>query len=386
MAFLQLQNAKLEQSESMNSEHSMESTRSSSYNILDQIKRSAGSTPAKNRLVRQDFAVTIEKSDTSKGCAGFTTNLTASTSQSSSDEIPTTFSLFQTSSSRTRDDSREEETQKLNFHHDDHRDDYDDSWTHLPFGAVNSMDQIESKRRQHMQQQQQHVKRTFRLGNPSQIIAASANETTIFSPLHSVGSQNSTDTSWEEDGDVASVSLLDNADDDEEDHTIFGETDDENLDDDDDSDDESNGVGSPINAVESFLDELADVDGVQKLGTLLFQVGSCTLPGSNVDVEDDDFTATSGMFPRMGALQQKPRGPPQRGRSISPRSLPTVSNSFSLLDDPADSFSQIFQNLSLKADSLLEILGSHSTNNDDGATTSSSSQRSFFDAMFSCNG
>ena len=69
-----------------------------------------------------------------------------------------------------------------------------------------------------------------------------------------------------------------------------------------------------ITGVESFLDELAEVEDVRDLGTLLYQVGSCNFQGiiqkstnqsqnngmasNNVDY-DDEYTVTSDAFPSM---------------------------------------------------------------------------------------
>lgn len=403
MTFLQLQNAKLEQSESMNWEHSSneESSRNSSFNILDQIKRSAGSTPAKTRLAekQQEFVdVTIRNSDTGGGFASFNNNagLVEATSRSTSTEdVPTAFSLFQGSSSRTKDDGN--------------CDEYGESWTSPPFVAANSMDQLKGKRLQQQQQQKQNVgpvERTFRRLDAQHTVSTSKEEISSksASPLHSYseGSQSSTDTSWEEDGDhhVVSGSLLDQTTDgeDDDDYTTIlpSENEDEGIDDSEDDESLLNDTTIPITAVESFLDELAEVDNVHQLGNLLLQVGSCNFPEAAnkvvyMDQDDDDYTVDSDVFPAVGASQL------QRGRSTSPRSLPTsnATTFSSLLEQDYGtvdaSFGQVFQTLSLTADSILEIMGSYSTvsnSNDEDQTTTSTpnnANRSFFESMFGCH-
>jgi hypothetical protein len=71
-----------------------------------------------------------------------------------------------------------------------------------------------------------------------------------------------------------------------------------------------------VTGVESFLDELAEVEDVRDLGTLLYQVGSCNFQGivhttakkstgnnnnnnNNKDEYDDEYTVTSDAFPTM---------------------------------------------------------------------------------------
>jgi hypothetical protein len=417
MTFLQLQNVNLEQSESMNSERLTESSRSSSFNILDQIKRSAGNTPAKKRLTQQEFADTVQNSNTDIGFAGFATNLTASTSQSSSSEnahIQTDFPLFQTSSSRTagKDDSRQEEDLQLDFRHDGRRDKSDNHWATLSCQAanfnINEQHDSKNRQQQHRQHQQLHttgpVERTFQVLDTRRSESASAEKTNKSSPLHSVGSRSSSsDTSWDEDGDVMSASLLDNTDGEEEDHGMMEEANDEGLYDDDYDDDGSSGeddesysdgMGNPLNVVESFLDELSEVDGVQQLGTLLYQVGSCTFSGgfSNMlTADDDDYTVSSDTMPETTTNGSGGARTQRRGRSTSPRPmlLPAFSNGTNLFHNTADSVSHIIQSLSLQADSILEIVSSHSSSNnsnDDGEVTPNYSKRSFFESMFSCNG
>lgn len=417
MNFLQLQNADFDPSESMNCERVIEtSLSSSSFNILDQIKRSAGNTPAKKRLVQKDFVDTVQSSNMDTGFAGFINNMTASTLlSSSSEDLQTKFSLFQTSSSRTtKDDSRQEDVIKSNFDHDGHRDDSDDEWTSRRLDQANGNNgmldpsTIRQHHRHQQPQQQQHkmapVERTFRVMDTQCTESTSAEETnkSSSSPLHSVTSQSSsTDTSWDEDGDVLSASLLDNTDGEDDDQAMMmGEGDDEDLYDDDDDEDGSSddgsysdGMGEAVTAVESFLDDLSVVgENVQQFGTLLYQVGSCTFTGGNMmnAAEDDDFTVGSDTFPEtMGGEAYVVR---QRGRSTAPRPilLPTLSDSHDLLNDAADSFSQIFQNLSMQADSILEIVSSHSStnnsNDDEGAAgTPNYFKRSFFQSMFNCN-
>lgn len=431
MAFLRPQNAKLELTESINSDPPSLSP-SAPFTILDQIKRSAGHTPAKKKSrAPKGFPDTMRHSDNADGRFATGCRLSMSESISLDDVVQplSNFSLFQASSSHTtKFDSSKlfANNGETNLRGSCGGDVYDDSWTRRPFVSASgsiSMDQRELDCWP-ATAPEGPADRTLRVLDSHLHLATTEVETmqrhVVPSPLHALdspsvsssssssSSNNTYDASWGEEnsGDDHQVlrpsSMFDRTEE-EDGTTVLGGTDDEGLDSDDDEDDESlmHDTSNPITAVESFLDELAEIDGMHQLGTLLLQVGSCTLTGDDGDDDDDeadDFTADAdAISPSPQGRRRRRRGKKQqqqqqkRGRSPpSPsRSFPVVSAAESLLDgagSAADSLSQIFSSLSLQTDSLLEIMGNKTNDGEPPPpTTPDNSNRTFLQSLFSCH-
>jgi hypothetical protein len=397
MTFLEIQSAMLEDNRQV-------SRNQPRNNILDQIKRSAGSTPAKSRrnnlnlnshhhhmLDSEDTRNDIESlrhNDTEDGFAGFGNTPHADLEAYSF--MTGDFSLFQASSSRTKDDFsapyEKGQNDKL-FHHSARM-------------AVN----VDNTTKPSSYNDSGPVQRMFRILDTQRTV--STEETMESSQFHSIESRSCSydENSREGDGCGEPTSLLDDTDgDDDEEYTITGigeGTDEESFYDSDEYEDDETLLSvdeskGPLNGVESFLDELAEVEGVQDLGTLLYQVGSCNF---HVDVQtaDDDFTVNSDVFPDVSENQQ------QRGRSTTPQEKqenepypPTVSATSSFLEGTTDTIAHILHSMSITTDSILEIMGSQSTpseqnetskNSNNDATTPNNTQSSFLQSMFSCHG
>jgi hypothetical protein len=162
-----------------------------------------------------------------------------------------------------------------------------------------------------------------------------------------------------------------------------GKTDDEDDNDDEDddefeydTDDAFSDINSPMNAVEGFLDELAEVNGIQQLGGLILNIGSsCTSYDYYDDISIDPVTGES----------QNVRGRSETPRTVGPPDIVSVASNVS------EQISRGLQNLSLAADSILEIgtatYDSSQRAKDHPAGTPDNQQQSFFRSMFfSCGG
>lgn len=351
MTIIELQNAALELEPSASMESS---TSRSSFNLLDTIKRSSVKSPLKRMLPKgQD-----------KDLTGFATFADVTLSHSSSElseKVAKSFSLIKISSDPAKLDELNGERQdehEIEFHYDN--DEFESPWNQ-PFRAGDSMEMHEKNT--HLQKQQVFIgaaERTFR------VLDAATTDST-----EEVTQTPSSVTSW---GDGAAEnsrghSLLDSIGSHAE-ETQPDETDgEEDFDYDDyDEDDRSNfsDVHSPLNAVESFLDELADADGIQTIGGLILNLGSCNAELTN---SEDDFSVEC---PAVGESQR------QRGRSTSPR---TVGPPDSVPAAASNISETIYGGLQMAADAILEIKADMSNT----STTPHNSNRSFFQSMFSCN-
>jgi hypothetical protein len=191
------------------------------------------------------------------------------------------------------------------------------------------------------------------------------------------------------DGSVSTWSVTDNQ---ERDQSLLsqstrtrGKTDEEDNDEDDDDDDDEyeydtddafSEINSQINAVEGFLDELAEVNGIHQLGGLLLNIGSsCTSYDYYDDISIDPVTGES----------QNVRGRSETPRTVGPPDIVSVASNVS------EQISRGLHNLSLAADSILEIgtatYDSSQGANDNKNGTPENRQQSFFRSMFfSCGG
>lgn len=180
-----------------------------------------------------------------------------------------------------------------------------------------------------------------------------------------------------------------------------------------------------VTGVESFLDELAEVEDVRDLGTLLYQVGSCNFPGitqmtantahnksnkNSNDDYDDEYTVTSDAFPSMKQdihmihsinsnptneqqshepqhhptpFTLRPQKPNDRSTlpqsSLSPLLPDHHPGSHSRLNPPSrqrfiegttDTVAQILHSMSISTESLYDILGSSSNLSQPSASSS----------------
>lgn len=199
-----------------------------------------------------------------------------------------------------------------------------------------------------------------------------------------------------------------------------------------------------VNSVESFLDELAEVEDVQDLGTLLYQVGSCNFQGIGntarnkglVDNEDDDeYTVTSDAFPNMKQdfdsipiLHSNPTTQPTSHQFWSPtqfyrkkaaqisedhrRQSPfkntgdkkNYNGGHGFIDGTTDTVAQILHSMSISTESMYSsILGASSSDqvktppptttesnslppSKNTAATPNNANQSFFQSIFSCHG
>lgn len=387
MAFLQLQKDDLEYSEFDDGALEVELPAfQSSFNILDQIKRSAGSTPAKSHGLSaaaynkaSDFShqmLFIENSATELGFVGFGTGLTESTSASSTGDsyIRESFSLFQSSSINAKTDG--------NGVAQDRKDYVSESMNI-------SNDLVEIKLPQRIAGL---ISRNILIDDMGSPVTASR-ENESLSP-QSCDERNSIgdSTFWEESNDRGD-SLFDNTDGEDEDEDTCTSTireDDDDFDDDDDDctyEESARDGQNQLSAVESFLDELADVDDIDRLSKLLYRVGvgGCNHPDANAILDDDDYrhgddddTATYNSHPELHQFYNGSNQPTiqdqtsivaatrtssgtsgKRQNDSHPQNLP-VAVSIDDTDDnmTMDSFSlnQIFQNWSLQADSIMDIV------------------------------
>jgi hypothetical protein len=416
------------------------------FSILDQIKRSAGHTPAKKIKKQSNLATSLrsgEVAELSMLDSGYATSLTASTSGSLStddysDGLTSAFALFQTSLSSHKEDD------------DDDNNDGDKYGNRLPFGNTSSVDEHIQNCRPPERVAGHHVTRTTRLMSSDQLNPHQPNETSTQLRSHQQPSPSgSTDsTCWEEDGGDRVSSLFDNHTDGEDDDTYAttasnrhegNETEDDGHGDEEEEDDDDESQfteqGGPLDAVESFLDDLADVDDIHQLRKLLYQAGSCYFSGEmNVDdtVEEyrkstnhgapdksatqytreemfdygNDATTEAFTVPRKNAVSSSIRATkvvpnrtslptnnfyypqlPTPASAASPRGVPqAVSDGTSDMDDEletVDSYSlnQIFQNWSLQADTIMDLVTnstilSHSTADDDETQATPSNRAS----------
>jgi hypothetical protein len=145
-----------------------------------------------------------------------------------------------------------------------------------------------------------------------------------------------------------------------------GYEDDDDDDEDDDDDDASNfsDFHGPINAVESFFEELAEVKGNQTFGGLVLNLSACNAELTN---SEDDFSVECP----LGASQR------QRGRSTSPRPMGPPDS----IHATASTISEtILEGLQMAADAILEINADNAS-----VTTPQNSGYSFFKSLFNCN-
>jgi hypothetical protein len=376
MTFLEIRSANLEESRQVPSRNAT--------SILDQIKRSAGNTPAKRLMPQnEDRNVPLRPNDTDGGFAGF--GITPHADLAAYSFTTGEFSLFPAASSHTKDESSMlfENNHKLGIYHAKNQ--TDDRGFLMEKGIV-------SDSMFHMMDAQRTV---------------STEETTAFSPMHqSVESRSSDDRSWE--ACEEPTSLLDNTDgeeEDDEDYTtsgMIGGTDDESYDSDEYDDDEtflSNDESKgPITGVESFLDELAEVEDVNDLGTLLYQVGTCHF-AVNVQTADDEFSVDSDAFRAVPLERKEPSRfiAPPRKQSEREEQPAIVSASSSLLEGTTDTIAMILHNMSVTTDSMFEIINSQSMmsesketmsdkNDSSEVPTPNNANLSFFQSMFGCQG
>jgi hypothetical protein len=369
MSIVQLHAAELEKSESLEMEK-MERPRDppaaskGSFNLLDNIKQASSKSPHGKHELNSNPTPSWKGEPTTRVAdrleQGFT-SITESLSNSSEEltnAVKETFSLFKTSSSHP-DPLSLEESRLDNNTYDDSYDEWAAAFT------ARTGDSLEHHRR--LKQTPAHrkvVKDEETLMSPSErafriLDNLKTNETTntedehaesVSSPLHSVESEEERTTySWEEDSaEDASrdVSLLD---------TDEAETPGLTFDDDDDT---FSKFDSPMNPVESFLDELAEAESIQALGGIVYKLGTCSFRGMEKDVDyEDDYTIMSDVFDQQPGTGQQLI----RGRSMSPRPLPTVGRQPEL-DDVIDAKS-------------FPPPGTPDQRN-----------RGFFEAMFSCGG
>jgi len=181
------------------------------------------------------------------------------------------------------------------------------------------------------------------------------------------------------DGDMIDVGDDNTIDDDT---TLAGET---VLDDDDDYTFQEDGPGD---AIESFLDDLADVDGVGKLGTLIFP-GQCGRIKKAMD-DDDDLTyvtdAGSISRPSYGGLFGASAWNSNTGNH------PTTEVSFSSENPvppppppPTSHKEAATEGWSLLTQ-LKAMLDDTTTATVDGSNNNNNRHTSFFASLFSCNG
>jgi hypothetical protein len=376
MTFLEIRSANLEERRPAPSRNAS--------TILDQIKQSAGNTPAQRWMSPDDRSAPLRPNDTDGGFAGF--GVTPHVDLAACSFTTGDFSLFPASSSQTKDEISMlfENSHKIGMYH-------------ATSEAGNRGFLMEKEAIPGSMNQMIDAQRTV-----------STEETTVFSPMHqSVESRSTDDRSW--DGCEEPTSLIDNTDgeeeEDDEEYTMTGViagTDDESYDSDEYDDDEtflSNEESKgPITGVESFLDELAEVEDVKDLGTLLFQVGTCHF-AVNAQTADDDFSVDSDAFAAVPLERKDPSrflAPPQQ-KFENEEHPPIVSASSILLEGTTDTIAMILHNMSVTTDSMFEIMNSQSLmsesretlndkNDSSEVPTPNNANLSFFQSLFSCQG
>ena len=365
---------------SLNLEEDRPASHRNASNILDQIKRSAGNTPAKRMMPppMEDRSDRLRHIDTEGGFAGF--GVTPHADLAAYSFTTGDFSLFP-SSVQTKDE--------ISLLFEKHHQKMDDRGFLVDHGETPAS-MLDTRR------------------------TVSTEETTIFSPMHlSVESRSTDDRSWV-DGCEEPLSLLDYTDGeeddddyDEEDYTtsgVIGGTDDESYDSeyDDEDDDETlltnEETKGPITGVESFLDELAEVEDVQDLGSLLYQVGSCNF-AADLQTADEEFSVNSDAFPTVPLERIDPSRVlgQQHQEEIDPHP-PIISSSSSLLEGTTDTLAMLIHNVSITTDSMFEIMNSHSMmseskdgtvyekKDNDEVSTPNNANLTFFQSMFGCQG
>jgi hypothetical protein len=397
-----LQTAKLDPSPSTRSRSS--SFTQGSFTVLDQIKRSAGSTPGTKAKGKVDTALSIHHSDTENGFVGFSSSLTQSLSAnttSSSEEgfvatqmgdtfstDPAAFSLFTVNkqsslSSDNTEDPRECRQDELEYHEE-----YEEEFTETEEEFTTDWSAFQNT----VLMNEEKRKSAFR-----SLDTRTSTSSESSSKLEADYACSFPTNSWTDDGnqDVNSASLLDDEEEEEEEYdndddgrTTPGITDnDEEYDSQDEEDDYStvdDGLGKPIAIVESFLDELAEVQDVKQLGSLLFQVGSCQFSGADDPYEEDEeeYTLPDDEEEQIIMFEAYAQHHCRSDTLPHEHFVDTLQQNWSAASDAIFSYGK---NISSHT-ATSSTIGGTTTFDDATPTTTTNQHRTILEAMFSCTG
>jgi hypothetical protein len=345
------------------SEHASDTSQSgssaskSSFNLLDTIKRSSNklNREFKKRVKANGSSTSI---GTKSGKGGGLTFATITESLSASSEemmesMTKTFAMFKPPESNVGSvaESRQDFESK-NYDLDEDDEEYDWTAVAVPRGFHDGAPSDHSS----AIMCPPSVRRDRLLAGRS-----GEDETRIESPLHSPRSESSDDSSiGEEDGSRA-VSLLDTTD--SRDYASNSDGEGSGSDSDEEGD-------TPRSTDSVMYEDYLEMDALAAISGVVYQIGSCNFRDLKADFAadllDDDYSVGSGVFPTTET---------PRGRSTCPRTPPPMMH---LLEQSKGYLEQSKSYLGLSDDS--------DQRNEIKAVETPQARTNFFQSMFSCTG